>query len=55
VVDLVATGVLIGPGFDRLEHITLNVNTIVAEGRVMESAEDVINNLIDRNTRVFPS
>jgi hypothetical protein len=52
--QFVAARVLICPLLHSLEHIALNLHMIIARRRVMEGTEDVINNLIDRDTSVFP-
>lgn len=54
VIKLIPTLVLIGPLSHGLEHIALDLNVIVSDGGVMERAEDVVNNFIDRNTCVLP-
>lgn len=53
-IELVALGMLVGPFLDGLEHFPLKFNMVVAECRVVERLEDVIDNFIDRNARVFP-
>lgn len=50
----VAARVLICPLLHGLEHIALNLNLIVACRRMMEGTEDVVNDLVDRDTSVFP-
>lgn len=53
-VDLVTPVVFIGPLPDGFEHVLLDLNSLVADGRVMEGAEHVIDDLIDRDAGVFP-
>lgn len=50
----VAARVLICPLLHGLEHIALNLNLIVACRRMMEGTEDVVNDLVNRDTSVFP-
>lgn len=45
---------LVGPFFNGLEHIPLNFDTVVAEGGVVEYAEDVVDDLINGDTWIFP-
>jgi hypothetical protein len=52
--QFVAARVLICPLLHGFEHIALNLNMIVARRRVMEGTEDVVNDLVDRHTSVFP-
>lgn len=55
VVNLVTARMLVGPGFYGLEHVTLDLDMVVAEGGMVEGVEDVIDNLIDRDSSVLPS
>lgn len=54
-VDLVAAWVLVGPGFNGLEHVALDFDTIAAESGVVEGLEDIVNDLVDRHVGVLPS
>lgn len=54
-VELVAAGVMVCPLLDGAEHVSVDLNVIVADGGVVECAKDVIENLIDGNARVLPS
>jgi hypothetical protein len=45
---------LLRPAADRLEHFTVNLVTIVTDSRVVEGLENIIDDLIDRNTRILP-
>lgn len=47
-------GTLICPLSHRLEHISLDLDSLIASCWVVESPEDVINNLINRHTRILP-
>jgi hypothetical protein len=51
---LVATRVLISPIFHGLEHISLDLDVVVASSRVVECAEDIVNDLVDGYTSVLP-
>lgn len=53
-VELVPLAMLVSPLSDCLEHVTLNLNVIVSDGGVVKRAEDIVDNLIDRNICVFP-
>lgn len=53
-VDLVATRMLIGPSLYGLEHVALDIDTLTAKSRVVESSEDVVNNLVNWHTGVLP-
>lgn len=52
---LVAAGVLVGPLLDSLEHVTLDLDMVVASSRVVERTEDVVDDFVDRDPSVFPS
>lgn len=52
---LVAAGVLLSPLADRLEHVTLNLNALVANGGVVERTKDVVYDLVDGDVGVVPS
>lgn len=54
VLKLVAAGVLVGPLLDGVEHVALDLDTVLAEGRVVQCAEDIVDDLIYRDTRVLP-
>jgi hypothetical protein len=54
-VDLVATRVFIGPSLDGLEHVALDFNALTAKSRVVESAENIVYNLVNWHARVLPS
>lgn len=52
--QLMLMGTLIHPLANRLEHVSLYLYSVVAGCRVVESPEDVINDLVDGHSRVFP-
>jgi hypothetical protein len=52
---LVAAGVLVSPLLDSLEHVTLDLDMIIASSGVVERTEDVVNDLVNRDAGVFPS
>jgi hypothetical protein len=51
---LVAARVLIGPIFHSFEHVSLNLDMVVASSRMVECPEDIVNDLVHRNTSVLP-
>lgn len=53
-VELIPVPMLVSPLSHCLEHITLNLNVIVSDGRVVKCAEDVIDDFVDRNICMFP-
>lgn len=53
-VKLVAAGVLIGPDAHGLEHVLLDLDAVVARGRVVEGAQDIVDDLVDGYAGVFP-
>lgn len=55
VVQLVAAGILIGPLANRTEHVAVDLDALISNGRVVESANDIIDDLIYGDTRIFPS
>ena len=55
VVQLVAAGVLVSPLANRTEHVAVDLDALISNGRVVESANDIIDDLIYGDTRVFPS
>jgi hypothetical protein len=46
---------LIGPSLYGLEHVALDFNTLTAKGRVVESSKDIVDDLVNWHTGVFPS
>lgn len=54
-VKVVASRVLINPFADRGEHLPLDFDSLVAKGWVMESTENIVGNLFNRDRGVFPS
>lgn len=54
VVDLMTTGMLVGPFLDSAEHIPLEVNSLVAEGRMVESLEDIVADFVDGDGGILP-
>lgn len=52
--QLVLESALICPLSHRLEHIPLDLDSLITSCWVVESPEDVINDLINRHTRIFP-
>lgn len=46
---------LVCPFLDGGVHVSLDLNAVVTEGRVVERAEDVVDYLIDWDARIFPS
>lgn len=54
-IEFVTTGVLVSPGADSLEHVTLDLDVVVAQGGVVENAQDIVHDLIDGDVGVVPS
>jgi hypothetical protein len=54
VVEFVATRVLVGPLADGLEHVAMNLDAFIAQGRMMKGAEAVIHDFINGDVGVFP-
>lgn len=54
VVEFMATGALIRPLPNSVEHDLLDLDALVTDGWVMESAEDVVDNFVDGDAGVFP-
>lgn len=48
-------GTLVCPLADRLEHVLLNLDSVIAGCRVVESTKDVIDDFIDRYSGILPS
>lgn len=46
---------VLGPGADRLEHLTLDLDVVIAKSRVVESAENVVYYFVNGDARVLPS
>lgn len=46
--------VLICPLPDGIKHLSLNLNTLVPNGWVMESSGDIIDDFVNRHARVLP-
>lgn len=53
-VELVALRVFVRPPLDCLEHVFLDLDALVAKGRMVECPEDVVHNLIYGNVGVLP-
>ena len=53
-VELVTLRVRVRPHSDRLEHVFLDFDALVAKGRMMERPEDVVDNLVNGNVGVLP-
>ena len=49
-----AARMLIDPVLDGAEHVLLNLDVIVAQGRVVEGPQHVVDNFVDRHAGVFP-
>lgn len=41
-VELVAARIFFGPLANSIEHVTLNLNTLISDGWVVESAQHVV-------------
>jgi hypothetical protein len=54
-VELVATGMLVRPFLDGVEHVSLDSDVFVAECGVVEGLEDVVDYFINWDARVLPS
>lgn len=55
VVQFMTTRVLIGPLANSVEHVPLDVDTLVSNGGVVEGAQHVIDDLVYRHACVLPS
>ena len=53
-IEFVAVWVLAGPVSDRVEHVLLNLNTLVSDRGMVESAENIVHHLVNWNAGVFP-
>lgn len=53
-VELVAVRCLLSPLADCVEHLALDLDTLIADGGVVEGAENVVDNFVNRDTRVLP-
>lgn len=53
--ELVTFGVLLCPLSDGFEHVAMNLKAFVAGSRVVESADDIVDDLVDWNTSILPS
>lgn len=53
-VEVVAVGCLVGPLSDCVEHVLLNGHALVADGGVVEGAEDVVDDFVDGDVGIFP-
>lgn len=51
---LVAVTRLLRPLADRVEHVTVNLNGLVAQGWMVERSEDIVRDFVDRNTGILP-
>jgi hypothetical protein len=54
VVQVVAIGLLVYPFSDRGEHVALDFDVLIADGGVVEDAEDIIHYFFYWNPRVLP-
>lgn len=53
-VNIMLLSILISPLSHRVKHITLNLNVMVADGRVVKCAEDVVDYFVNRHICVLP-
>jgi hypothetical protein len=53
-VKVVAVWLLIYPISDSVEHGAMDLDRLVPESRVVESAENIIHHFVNRNPRVLP-
>jgi hypothetical protein len=54
-IEITAIWLFADPFSDSIEHVPMNLEVLVAEGRVMENTYDIIHHLIGRYSRVLPS
>jgi hypothetical protein len=53
--QLITARVLVGPVLHRLEHFPLDLDVVVAQGRVVESAENIIHYFVHGDIRILES
>ena len=53
-VDLIPLRVLVCPRFDGLEHITLDINTVVSERWMVEGSKHIVDHFVNGHPRVLP-
>ena len=53
-VEIMAVLGLLSPLAHRVEHFTLDLDVVVPVCRVMESTKNIVDNLVNRDTRVLP-
>lgn len=54
-IEFVTAGVFVSPGANGFEHIALDLDAVVAQGGVVESAQDIVHDLVDGDVGVVPS
>ncbi len=54
VVELLGVLCFSRPATNGLEHFALDLDVVVADGRVVEGAEDVVDDFVDGHAGVFP-
>lgn len=52
--ELVSTRVLVGPVLDRLEHVALDLDVVVAKRRVVEGSQNIVDDFVHRDVCVLP-
>lgn len=45
----------VDPLANRLEHTSLNLNSLVSDSRVVEGPKDIVDNLVNRHSGILPS
>lgn len=55
VVELMAAGALVRPLPYDIEHFLLDLHTLIANSRVVEGTENVVDDFVDGDARMFPS
>lgn len=53
-IEVTATGMLIRPLLDCVEHVAMDLNVLVAESGVMEGTDNIVDNFIYGYTRILP-
>ena len=53
-IKVAATRVLVCPLPDGVEHLSLDLDTFIPNGWMMESSDDIIHNFVNRYARVLP-
>lgn len=54
VVEVAAVRILVYPFLDRVEHVAVDLEVLVARGGVVEDVEDVVDYLVYGDAGVFP-